>query len=154
MFPLWYWDFLHVSTMILRLSSCFHYGIEIFSLFPYLVSRFWNWWDSKCEPFQKTYHHSHFVLEFTLIKFCFLSCIFILFLVFDSPLYTIIISVWELSSDLWLIDRFCLTSVLLICLDFSCCPIMCLYVLSSVLSCPLRFPHRNDVRFVFTSSCL
>ena len=31
---------------------------------------------------------------------------------------------------------------------------MCLYVLSSVLWCPLRFPHKNDVRFVFTSSCL
>ena len=25
---------------------------------------------------------------------------------------------------------------------------------SSVLWCPLRFPHRNDVRFIFTSSCL
>ena len=32
-----------------------------------------------------------------------------------------------------------------------CCSIMCLYVLSSVLWCPLRFPHENDVRFVFTS---
>ena len=36
---------------------------------------------------------------------------------------------------------------------FLCCPIMYLYVLSSVLWCPLRFPHKNDVRFVFTSSC-
>jgi hypothetical protein len=26
------------------------------------------------------------------------------------------------------------------------------YVLSSVLWCPLRFPHESDVRFVFTSS--
>jgi hypothetical protein len=34
-----------------------------------------------------------------------------------------------------------------------CCPIMYLYVLSSVLWCPLRFLHKNDVRFVFTSSC-
>ena len=33
-----------------------------------------------------------------------------------------------------------------------CCP--CLYVLSSVLCCPLRFRHKNDVLFVFTSSCL
>jgi len=24
---------------------------------------------------------------------------------------------------------------------------------SSVLWCPLRFPHKNDVRFVFTSCC-
>ena len=31
-----------------------------------------------------------------------------------------------------------------------CCSIMCLYVLSSVL----WFPHKNDVWFVFTSSCL
>ena len=30
-----------------------------------------------------------------------------------------------------------------------CCPIMCLYVRSSVLWWPLRFPHKNDVRFVF-----
>ena len=36
---------------------------------------------------------------------------------------------------------------------FLFCPIMCLYVLSSVLWCPLRFPHKNDVRFVFISSC-
>ena len=27
--------------------------------------------------------------------------------------------------------------------------IMCLYVLSSVLLCPLRFPNKNNVRFVF-----
>jgi hypothetical protein len=27
-------------------------------------------------------------------------------------------------------------------------------VMSSVLGCPLRLPHVNDVRFVFTSSCL
>jgi hypothetical protein len=33
-------------------------------------------------------------------------------------------------------------------------PIMCHYVLSSVLWCPLRFPHKNDVRFVFAPSCL
>jgi hypothetical protein len=31
-----------------------------------------------------------------------------------------------------------------------CCPIMCLYVLSSVLWCPLRFPHKNGVLFVFS----
>jgi hypothetical protein len=28
----------------------------------------------------------------------------------------------------------------------------CHYILSFALWCPLRFPHRNDVRFVFTSS--
>ena len=33
-------------------------------------------------------------------------------------------------------------------------PIICLYVLDSVLLCPLQFPHKNDVLFVFTSSCL
>jgi hypothetical protein len=38
--------------------------------------------------------------------------------------------------------------------SFLCCPIMCRYVLSSVLWCPLRIPHKNDVRFVFTYSCL
>ena len=35
-----------------------------------------------------------------------------------------------------------------------CCHIMCLYVLSSVLCCWLRFPHKSNVRFVFISSCL
>ena len=35
-----------------------------------------------------------------------------------------------------------------------CCPIMCLYVLSSVLWCLLRFPFKTDVQCVFTSSCL
>jgi hypothetical protein len=39
-----------------------------------------------------------------------------------------------------------------------CCPIICLYVVSSVLWCPLRFPQnntkKNNVRFVFTPSCL
>jgi len=29
---------------------------------------------------------------------------------------------------------------------FLCCPIMCLYVLSSVFWCPLRFAHKNDDR--------
>jgi hypothetical protein len=49
------------------------------------------------------------------------------------------------------------------CFSFLCCPIICLYVLSSMVWCPiiclyvlskLRFPHTNDVWFVFTSSCL
>jgi hypothetical protein len=39
-----------------------------------------------------------------------------------------------------------------------CCPVVCLYVLGSVLCCPLRFPHRNDVPclrlFVEGNSCL
>jgi hypothetical protein len=32
-----------------------------------------------------------------------------------------------------------------------CCPIVCLYVMSSVLWCPLCDFRKNDVRFVFTS---
>jgi len=47
-----------------------------------------------------------------------------------------------------------LGSVLRIFLVFLCFPIMCLYVLSSVLRSPIRFPLKNDIRFVFTSSCL
>ena len=39
-------------------------------------------------------------------------------------------------------------------LNFFSSPIICLYVLSSTLWHPLRFPHENDVRFVFTSNCL
>jgi hypothetical protein len=37
--------------------------------------------------------------------------------------------------------------------SFLYCPIMCIRVLSSVLWCPLRFQHKNDIRFVFTPSC-
>ena len=43
-------------------------------------------------------------------------------------------------------------SKLLIFFVFLCCPIVCHYVPSSVLWCPLRFPHENDVRFIFVSS--
>ena len=32
--------------------------------------------------------------------------------------------------------------------------LMPFYVLSSLLWCPLRFPHKDDVRFIFISSCL
>ena len=31
---------------------------------------------------------------------------------------------------------------------FLCYPIMCFYVLSSVLWCPLRFPHKNDFGYL------
>jgi hypothetical protein len=43
-------------------------------------------------------------------------------------------------------------SVLLIFLVFLCCPIMYLYILSSVIWCPLRSPHKSHVHFVFTYS--
>jgi hypothetical protein len=33
-------------------------------------------------------------------------------------------------------------------------PIICLYVLCSVLCCPLRFLYKNSLPYVFTSSCL
>jgi hypothetical protein len=38
--------------------------------------------------------------------------------------------------------------VLLIFFSFCCCPIVCLYVLGSMLWCPLGFPHKTDVQFV------
>ena len=41
---------------------------------------------------------------------------------------------------------FLVGSVLLIFFSFLCCPIVCLDVLSSVLWCPLRFLHTNDVQ--------
>ena len=37
--------------------------------------------------------------------------------------------------------------------SFLCSPIICIYVLISMLWCLLRSPHKNDVRFVFTPSC-
>ena len=47
--------------------------------------------------------------------------------------------------DLFLVHIYC---------RFLCCPVMCIYVRISVLWCSLRFPHKNEVRFVSTSSCL
>ena len=38
--------------------------------------------------------------------------------------------------------------------SFLSCPYMCLDILSSMLWCPFRFPHKNNVLFIFTSSCL
>ena len=46
---------------------------------------------------------------------------------------------------------FLLGSMLPLC---QCYRFLCLYVLSSVLLCALRFPHEKDVRSVFTSCCL
>ena len=39
-------------------------------------------------------------------------------------------------------------------LSFLCFPVVCIFVVSSVLWCPLRFRHKNYVRVVFTSICL
>jgi hypothetical protein len=62
---------------------------------------------------------------------------------------------------LWFIRRL-RTAILLVSITFRyqyislfrclCCPIVSLYVHSSVLWCPLRFLHENDALFVFTSS--
>ena len=68
--------------------------------------------------------------------------------------------VWFLDSHDYSTLYFILTpgllvgSVLLTFLIFFSSPIICLYVLSSTLWYPLRFPHENDVRFVLTSNCL
>jgi hypothetical protein len=68
--------------------------------------------------------------------------------------------VWFLDSHDYSTLYFILTpgllvgSVLLTLLIFFSSPIICLYVLSSTLWYPLRFPHENDVRFVLTSNCL
>jgi len=35
-----------------------------------------------------------------------------------------------------------------------CVVILCVYVLMSVVWCPLRFPYKSDAGFVFTSGCL
>ena len=50
--------------------------------------------------------------------------------------------------------QLCITCVAYLLIFCVRCPIMCIYVLNTVLLCPLQFPHKNDVRFVFTSSCL
>ena len=50
--------------------------------------------------------------------------------------------------------RFLVGSVLLIILPILCCPFMCLFVLSSVMWCLLRFPNKDYVWLVFNSSCL
>jgi hypothetical protein len=54
----------------------------------------------------------------------------------------------------WVHHSFLVGSVLLIVLVF-CIVLLCvLTFFSSVLCCPLRFPHKNDVQFIFTSTCL
>ena len=67
--------------------------------------------------------------------------------------------VFFMNYRLWqLTTTFSFLSFLIMCLyvlsSVLYCLIMCLYVLSSVLWCQLRFPHKNDVRFAFTSGCL
>jgi len=69
---------------------------------------------------------------------------------------------WFRMVSSWFTVRYRLVWLYWVCVPhlFSlvCCPIICLYVVSSVLWCPLRFPQKktqkNNVRFVFTSSCL
>ena len=56
------------------------------------------------------------------------------------------------SHQLWFVSKcivwYSLMFIILHIFSFFCCPIMCLYI----VWCPLRFPHKSDVRFVFTSS--
>ena len=59
-----------------------------------------------------------------------------------------------LREHLSSIPVFLVGSDLLIFKVCMCCPIMCLYVLSSMLWCPLRVWHKHDVRLVFISGCV
>ena len=56
-------------------------------------------------------------------------------------------------ASTWLHPQVLVRSVFFVCLlfvfGFLCCHSMCLYILSSMLWCSLRFPQKNDVRFVF-----
>ena len=61
------------------------------------------------------------------------------------------------DQDIWHTIKTCSIQSRYVAYDqdvFLCCPIMYLYILRSVLWCPLWFLHINDVRFVFTSSYL
>ena len=65
--------------------------------------------------------------------------------------------IFILHNWLWIHEftaGFLVGSVLLTFLVLLFCPIMCLYVLSSVLQCLLRFLHTKNDMFVFTSSSL
>ena len=88
----------------------------------------------------------HHILCF-LFCFCFVFLRVVFLFCFSSFCVPCVSSFYRLSINL-------VGSVLLIFLVFLCCPIMYLYILSSVLWCQLRFPNRNDVQFVFTFSCL
>jgi hypothetical protein len=58
-------------------------------------------------------------------------------------------------ASTWVFPRFVFGAIRVVqVFRFLCCSVMCLYVYRSVLWCPLRFPHKNDVQFIFTSSCL
>jgi hypothetical protein len=64
-------------------------------------------------------------------------------------------SLWDLLfTKRWNTTNLCKFKIFIIFLAFLWFPITCLYVLNSVLWGQLRFPHTNDVRFVFTPSCL
>jgi len=60
------------------------------------------------------------------------------------------LSVCNFILKTYYIEMFCWVRVAHL-FSFLCCPIMCHYALSSVLWCPLRLPHKSDVRFVFTA---
>jgi hypothetical protein len=72
-----------------------------------------------------------------------------LLLIRHPPCYSYIQSchgVWFLKHNLWpsvIYWRFNHWSVLLTFLVFLCCPIKCLYVMSTVLWCTLRFPQKK-----------
>ena len=77
-------------------------------------------------------------------------------------LFKALYSDWFTMVSSWFTVQYRLVWLYWVCVPhlFSlvCCPIICLYVVSSVLWCPLRFPQnntkKNNVRFVFTPSCL
>jgi hypothetical protein len=60
-------------------------------------------------------------------------------------MYDYIVKLWgSLTCEVWVTMSLIYTYVCVVHLfSLLCCHIMCLYVLSSVLWCPLRFPHRK-----------
>ena len=71
-------------------------------------------------------------------------------LYYACPFVCVICIPWFLMS----LPVFCVGPCYSCFYRFLCCPIKCLYVLNVCCGVRNGFPHKNDVRFVFTYSCV
>jgi hypothetical protein len=84
-----------------------------------------------------------------LLFFLFLKCIVFVYFLFHC-FFLSGLGLFVLFTQIGT-TMHCLCTYWWIILNITCIRVA---YLSSVLWCPLRFPHNDDVRFVFTASCL
>jgi hypothetical protein len=113
-------------------------------------------WCTASEYLKLVFRHTFFISNEDILHRmyarCIVFCLFLRFVLLDVLKYSLKCTTDEQFYDFAFIIVYLMKFSSF--LSFLCCPIMCLYVLSSVLGCPLPFLHRNDVRFVFAYSCL